>query len=195
LGHSDVNSTTVCGPFIPFYFNCGNLAVVEASGTGSLSTVNATSGVQAGYNWQAANWVFGAEVDSESLRLHDSNNVTSAYAGTTIPFTTSTSIGTDWLFTARGRLGWTATPQLLLYATGGLALSRITVTNAFQDSAGAVPAASSSSSDRAGWTVGGGAEWMFAPHWTIRAEYLYIDWAIFRRPQTLQTPLDCQSVP
>jgi outer membrane immunogenic protein len=27
------------------------------------------------------------------------------------------------------------------------------------------------SNDRTGWTVGGGAEWMFAPHWSVFAEY------------------------
>jgi outer membrane immunogenic protein len=28
---------------------------------------------------------------------------------------------------------------------------------------------------RAGWTLGGGAEWMFAPHWTLRGQYLFYD--------------------
>jgi outer membrane immunogenic protein len=28
---------------------------------------------------------------------------------------------------------------------------------------------------RAGWTVGGGVEWMFAPRWSVKAEYLYYD--------------------
>lgn len=26
-----------------------------------------------------------------------------------------------------------------------------------------------------GWTVGAGAEWMFAPQWSFKAEYLYVD--------------------
>jgi outer membrane immunogenic protein len=26
-----------------------------------------------------------------------------------------------------------------------------------------------------GWTVGAGAEWMFAPNWSVKAEYLYVD--------------------
>ena len=25
-----------------------------------------------------------------------------------------------------------------------------------------------------GWTVGGGAEWMFAPHWSVFAEYNFM---------------------
>jgi hypothetical protein len=31
------------------------------------------------------------------------------------------------------------------------------------------------SSTLTGWTVGGGGEWMFAPHWTVKGEYLYYD--------------------
>jgi outer membrane immunogenic protein len=27
----------------------------------------------------------------------------------------------------------------------------------------------------AGWTVGAGAEWGFAPNWSVKAEYLYMD--------------------
>ncbi len=30
-------------------------------------------------------------------------------------------------------------------------------------------------SNRAGWTVGGGLEWMFAPNWSVFAEYSYMD--------------------
>ena len=26
-----------------------------------------------------------------------------------------------------------------------------------------------------GWTAGGGAEWMFMPNWSVKAEYLYYD--------------------
>ena len=28
---------------------------------------------------------------------------------------------------------------------------------------------------RVGWTVGAGGEWMFAPNWSLKAEYLYYD--------------------
>jgi outer membrane immunogenic protein len=27
----------------------------------------------------------------------------------------------------------------------------------------------------AGWTLGGGFEWMFAPRWSLKGEYLYYD--------------------
>jgi outer membrane immunogenic protein len=28
---------------------------------------------------------------------------------------------------------------------------------------------------KAGWTVGGGVEYAFAPNWSVKAEYLYAD--------------------
>ena len=31
------------------------------------------------------------------------------------------------------------------------------------------------STTKAGWTVGGGAEWKLAPNWSVKAEYLYVD--------------------
>jgi opacity protein-like surface antigen len=43
---------------------------------------------------------------------------------------------------------------------------------------GTVPAlflSGSASNDRTGWTVGGGLEWMFAPNWSVFAEYNYMD--------------------
>jgi outer membrane immunogenic protein len=31
------------------------------------------------------------------------------------------------------------------------------------------------SNSRVGWTAGGGAEWLFAPNWSVKVEYLYYD--------------------
>jgi len=36
-------------------------------------------------------------------------------------------------------------------------------------------AAGSTSTARAGWTAGGGFESMFAPRWSVKAEYLFVD--------------------
>jgi outer membrane immunogenic protein len=44
----------------------------------------------------------------------------------------------------------------------------------YYDASGTFNAASSSST-KAGWTVGGGVEWAFAPQWSVKAEYLYVD--------------------
>ena len=34
---------------------------------------------------------------------------------------------------------------------------------------------SSFSNTNTGWTAGGGVEWLFAPHWSAKVEYLYVD--------------------
>ncbi len=181
-GSSDAVTTTDCGTFVPFYFACGNQPGVQASGTGSLSPQGVTGGVQAGYNWQQQALVYGGALDFGSFNLSKSRTGASAYAVAApgVPYATSSSVDSDWLFTARGRLGWTAMPQLLLYATGGLALTNLEVSNAFADANNAVPGAaasgvSSHSKTIAGWTIGGGAEWMLARNWTVDAEYLFLD--------------------
>ncbi|MFY9833828.1 MAG: outer membrane beta-barrel protein, partial [Methylocystis sp.] len=50
---------------------------------------------------------------------------------------------------------------LLLYGTGGFAYGQ-------EDAWGF-------SSTNTGWTAGGGVEWMFAPHWSAKVEYLYVN--------------------
>jgi outer membrane immunogenic protein len=77
-------------------------------------------------------------------------------------------------------VGFLATPNLLLYGTAGLAYGETEVSFATAPTAAACgPAVTcssgSSSSVRAGWTVGTGGEWKFAPRWSAKLEYLYVD--------------------
>ena len=89
----------------------------------------------------------------------------------------------DWLGTVRARLGFLVTPNLLAYGTGGLAYGKVEgSTNIAQSDSGingvltgAAASAGSFSETRADWTIGGGLEWMFLPHWTLKGEYLFYD--------------------
>jgi outer membrane immunogenic protein len=68
--------------------------------------------------------------------------------------------------TVRGRIGY-AIDSVLIYGTGGYAWAdnRITATG---------PGGSISDSHvHSGWTAGAGIEVMFAPRWSVKAEYLY----------------------
>ena len=95
----------------------------------------------------------------------------------------SGAVGTklDWFGTVRGRVGYLVAPQWLLYATGGFAYGQTRTSFTTTDlTTGCVPggtlcAAGSSSSLRTGWTAGAGVEAQFAPNWSIKAEYLYVD--------------------
>jgi len=109
-----------------------------------------------GYNWQFGTIVAGIEADGA---FGDVKSSASAL-GVTV------TAKVDALATVRGRVG-VAFNQVLLYGTGGLALTdtKVTATN------GVV--AFSDSKTQTGWTVGAGVEWMFIPRWSLKAEYLY----------------------
>jgi len=139
-------------------------APLAAAGTGKLSDGGFTGGGQVGYNLQTGGFVFGLELDAESFRLGASRSV--ATAGPIF----ITSFDTNWLFTARTRIGLPVTPSLLLYATTGFALTDLSVGNSV-----AGIGAASSRGLVTGRTIGAGAEWALNRDWTLRGEYLYVD--------------------
>jgi len=76
--------------------------------------------------------------------------------------------------------------------TGGLAYGHIQTGASLSEQAfvGGVLNSSGStailqSDTRAGWTAGGGLEWMFAPQWSVKGEYLYYDLGTVSLDQTL----------
>jgi outer membrane immunogenic protein len=189
-GQSSAETLVDCGPppagLISYFcgagFGAANAAAINASGTGTIEASGFTGGVQAGYNWQNDNLVYGLEIDFGAARLRGSRQVSGTYpVGVGIvaagaAYTVRSSFDTDWLATFRGRVGWTMMPNLLAYGTGGLAVTRLSVANSFTDNvlAGAVESASESKL-KIGWTIGAGLEWALSSNWTIKTEYLYID--------------------
>jgi outer membrane immunogenic protein len=159
-----------------------NGTAVAASGTGDLTSAGFTGGIQGGYNWQSGNFVFGGEGDFGAFSFSESTNTTGnfplVFAGST--YALSESASTSWLITLRGRIGYTATPYLLLYGTGGLALTDFSFASGYSDNAnnGIVFGGTGfgeKSEVKAGWVVGGGGEWLLDGRWSIKAEYLYLD--------------------
>ena len=107
-------------------------------------------GLQAGYNWQSGQWVFGAETD---LQLSGADDTFAGY-----------KFSNPWFGTLRGRAG-IAMNNVLLYLTAGLAYGR-----------GRVEFAGLSESHaHVGWTLGLGVEVALTQNWSARAEFLYVD--------------------
>lgn len=145
-------------------------------------------GGQFGYNQQFARFVAGVEVDMQGVFGSDdvskADSSVKVAGGPTEFLIQSAKVSSEikYIGTVRGRLGFTVTPCLLVYATGGLAygevLSRTSITQMITNAPG-VPNPYSGSGrfddPSAGWTGGGGLEWMFMTHWSIKAEYLYYD--------------------
>jgi outer membrane immunogenic protein len=177
-------------PFVP-----GDAAAVSSSASPLLHPTNAAVGVQAGYNHQWGNFVLGGEVDFDYLHLQASKSTTSAFPSTlpggvvgppVASFSTATSASTNWLFTARPRLGW-AVGTWLFYATGGLALARET----FNQSVALVAPFTETTSltaNRVGWTAGAGVEYAINRNWSIKGEYLHVDLASAGTAATLTPP-------
>ena len=162
--------------------NSVNGAAVAASGSGDLPAAGFTGGIQGGYNWQYGNIVVGGEGDFGAFDFDKSTNVAGTFpfvfAGTTYALTESMS--TQWLATLRGRIGYTVTPYLLLYGTGGLGLTDFKFSSSYRDNAnnGVVFGGTGfgeRSEVKAGWVVGGGGEWLLDGRWSVKAEYLYLD--------------------
>ncbi len=170
-------------------------AVASANGTVSVGNNRGfIGGGQAGYNWQFNAFVAGVEADIQAVAGHSgaSNAIgiavvppPSARAGSTDVTTFTASKKLDYLGTVRARFGFVASPALLAYVTGGLAYGSVSGSAGFMTVNLAYTAISQTwatspsfnpfSTTRAGWTVGGGLEWMFAPNWSVKGEYLYYD--------------------
>jgi outer membrane immunogenic protein len=184
-----LNTTlTTCGlcVFNPV-FDPRDLAAINAAGSPNLNSTNFTGGVQVGYNYQIGSVVFGIEGDFESFHSNKSQTIVGPFLGGPGNFfTVSTSSSTDWLATVRGRIGFLALPNLLLYGTGGLAITDIEVSNSYVDTFNPIATGSSSNNvTRAGWTVGGGAEYALDRNWSVKAEYLYLDFGTVSTTMTV----------
>jgi outer membrane immunogenic protein len=122
----------------------------------SLGIKGGFGGGTVGYNWQFNSIVAGIEADGAFADV----------SSTAIIAPVSVTAKIDALATVRGRVG-VAFDQVLFFGTAGLALADTKV------SASALGAGVSDSKTQTGWTAGAGAEWMFTPHWSLKAEYLY----------------------
>lgn len=152
-------------------------------------------GAQLGYDFQRGSLVFGIEADFQGVAggeqsdgptvksfpysyyslargaYLDNNEITRLAGEKTL----------NYIGTARAKVGYLATPDILIYATGGLAYGGVTLKSAtnvvdiseLTDEYGI--GLSSRSATLAGWTAGGGIEWMFVKNWSAKLEYLYYD--------------------
>jgi outer membrane immunogenic protein len=173
---------------------------VSATFAGIVPTAYGTTkasflaGVEAGYNWQVGQFVVGVETDISGMNISGSTYATNSAAQlnpTVFPETVFAS-GThseklNYFGTVRARGGYLVTNTLLAYATGGFAYGDASTSNSLGTTlsncfCAISPVGESSSSKHAGWTVGGGLEWMFAPNFTVKGEYLYYDFGSVSYP-------------
>jgi len=121
--------------------------------TGDFDVKGALVGGTVGYNLQTGGWVWGLEADGAASWILGSGT---ACGGC--------ETRNNWLATGRGRLGY-AWDNWLPYITGGAAYGNI------RSNLGG----GSDTTNKLGWTAGGGFEYSFMSEWSAKIEYLYVD--------------------
>jgi outer membrane immunogenic protein len=183
--NSDCHFCEVSGVFL-------DQAAILGAGSPNFSPSGFTGGIQAGYNWQLPSlWVLGFETDFDSYQLRQTKDTS-----TTMPQITalgvctatcvanfSTAVSTNWLFTARPRIGY-GWNQTLFFVTGGVAVSQVRFSQTYSDNINNPPEgpgieSASASKTLVGWTAGAGVEQALTLNWTIKAEYLYSEFGGF----------------
>jgi high affinity Mn2+ porin len=122
-------------------------------------------GMQFGYNYMLPSRLFvGIEGDISFPSYLDDGIITTR----TTPFSTTVTEKLDFVSTVRGRVGY-AFSHWLFYATGGFAWSQAS----FLEDSNLTGNDDKVLRMREGWALGAGAEFVIAPGWTARLEYLY----------------------
>ena len=136
--------------------------------SGDFDTNGGLFGATVGYNYNAGSFVVGLEADLDVTWIDGSTTFTTGTIATlTAPGTATSQL--RWLDTFRARVGY-AYGQWLPYITGGAAYG--TVRGIITAPAGGFIA---NDDTRLGWTIGAGLEYMFAPAWSAKLEYNYVD--------------------
>ena len=155
--------------------NVGGIFGRRSADFGSFGSLDSDSnsgfagGGQIGCDYQfAGGWVLGFRnmFDGSSL----SRQRTFSFPGTTPPVAGTVDFKNSWFDTLTGRIGYSFTPAWLWYFQGGAAWAK----NSADLTIGGFDVGSADRT-RTGWTVGGGVEWMFAPHWSAFLEGNYMD--------------------
>ena len=115
-------------------------------------------GVQAGYNFQAGHLLLGIEGDFDWASFNHP----------ALPVPTLGSVSHRWMSTVAGRVGLVNDRWLVFAKLGGGWVHSDATVN--------VPGSPiwNGSSTNGGWLIGGGIEYGFKAHWTVKLEYDYL---------------------
>ena len=181
-GTSNAKTTTIFSP--TGYFAMTSPGAIAIAGAQTLHPSSAVGGGQAGFNFQISHIVLGAEVDFGHMQLSRSTMKSGIYpCCITTGFTVTQSVRTDWLFTARPRLG-VAFGRVMVYGTGGIAVTDFNYKAQFADTFATATENGGVNENRTGWIGGGGAEFRLTHHWSVKGEYLHADFGGVRTTST-----------
>jgi outer membrane immunogenic protein len=135
-------------------YGFGTATPSAATGLPSFNVDGGVVGGTLGYNYQFGSWVLGIEGDFDWAFIK----------GSTTCAVVNCELKSDWVGTARARIGY-AWDSFLLYGTGGLAFSDLKFSSIL----------GTDKKTQMGWTAGAGVEYALWSNWSVKGEYLYMD--------------------
>jgi outer membrane immunogenic protein len=150
----------------------GDLVIAAATGTGSANDAGFIGGGQVGCNLQTGGFVVGVEGDWDYFRSNPTFTSPNGILGTGDTVTVTQSLRTNSLATVRPRLG-IVTDRTFIYATGGAAFAKVNYAETYADTLNVATDSAVGSKTLVGWTAGGGWEWAWTDHLTVKTEYLF----------------------
>jgi outer membrane immunogenic protein len=148
---------------------------IDAIGIGPVSGTPRPDGFlaggQIGVNWQTGALVLGVEADASWGNLDNTSTCTVPGVGTL-----SCRGAPEWFGTVAARLGY-AVDRTLWYVKGGGAWVDEEFTQLGITAPVCVGSPCNGSNFVWGWMVGGGVEHAFAPNWSAKIEYNYLDFS------------------
>jgi opacity protein-like surface antigen len=162
--HAPYNWT---GPYFGVSVGVATGASRQSAAAGDLTPTfdmpGGVFGLALGYNWQFGRLLYGFDSD---ISLNTQRG-TSGYLGAPAGFTAETS--EQWLATYRGRVGYVRDSWMIYLTAGGATADAKII--ATEPGAGI----GTDSKIRWGWTAGVGVEAARIHSFTVKAEYLYVD--------------------
>ena len=182
-GKASANLSTVSGAYL------GNQTVLTGIANDGAKKINSkgfSGGGTFGYNYQKGKFFVGGEADFGVQKVNKSVGETTLFNPDFSANTTKTithSIESRYLFTARPRIG-IIIKKAAFYITGGIVITNIKYKGSYTDNAefrGGKESAEFSKS-KVGGTIGSGLEFKVNKHWSVKGEYLFIQ---FGRTSTI----------
>jgi outer membrane immunogenic protein len=145
-----------------------SVTTITTTADGGYNLSGGLLGGSIGYNFQSNRTVYGIDADASWADISGSGT---CGVGGASPHACGGDIrGVE---TVRGRLGYDVGPvvpslgSVLVFASGGLAVGQVHAWDSLLGTSG----------DKSvmGWTIGGGLEAMLGTNWSVRVEYLHID--------------------
>lgn len=175
---SKINAKTSVANIGTYFNNTTDPVQIATAGSQRTNASSLIGGGQFGFNLQLKKLVLGLEAGIDSLRIAKTRSNSGIFISSpTSSFIINSTTSTNYLFTLKPRIGFSI-KELLVYAAGGLAMTNAHYSFQYSDNVlNNSTLESARASRKYGWIAGVGLEAKLSPSWSLRGEYMYVDFS------------------